>query len=169
MFDKKIKPSKLILIISLFFLTFLLIPVAYKVALFSISNKTEYLLEKLKNLELLYSFEYSDTKSSIFYAFRLDKKITARIKKEGITYLQKDNRLYEKCKFSIYNCKWRATPIDENMGAYKGLQRGLDRKLDVRVWLEMEGKNGYYFAAKNGTVAIVVLPRLSLLLYATGD
>ncbi len=167
--NKKIKLSKLILIILLFLLTLLLMPTAHKVALYLISSKTDYLPETLKNLELLYSFEYSDTKPSSFYAFRLDKNITARIKKEGITYLQKDNRLYEKCKFLIYNCKWRATPIDENMGAYKGLQRGLDRQVDVRVWLEMEGKNGYYFTARNGTVAIVVLPRLSLLLYAIGD
>ena len=169
MFDKKFNSFKLILIISLFFIAFIIIPVAYKVAVFSMSNKTDYLPETLKNLELLYSFEYSDTKPSSFYAFRLDKKITARIKKEGITYLQKDNHLDEKCEFSIYNCKWKATPIDENMGAYKGLQRGLNRQVDVRIWLEMEGKNGYYFTAKNRTIVIVVLPRLSLLLYATGD
>ena len=123
----------------------------------------------LENLELLYSFEYSDNNPSSFYAFRLDNNVVNRINKEGIAYLQKNNRLDEKCEFSIYSCKWKATPIDENMRAYKGLQRGLDRQVDARIWLEVEGKNGYYFTAKNRTIAIVALPRLSLLLYATGD
>ena len=147
----------------------ILILVVCKGVLFSISNKTDYLPETLKKLELLYSFEYSDTELSFFHAFRLNKNITGLIKKEGITYLQKDNHLYEKCEISIYNCKWKATPIDESIRAYKGLQRGLDRQVDVRIWLEMEGKNGYYFTAKNGTITIIVLPRLSLLLYAAGD
>ncbi|MCY7336162.1 MAG: hypothetical protein LH613_08125 [Chamaesiphon sp.] len=89
--------------------------------------------------------------------------------KKKILLTCKKNSLYKKCEFSIYNCKWKATPIDENMGAYKGLQRGLDRQVDARIWLEMEGKNGYYFTAKNGTIAIVILPRLSLLLYVAGD
>ena len=83
--------------------------------------------------------------------------------------MQKDNYLYEKCEILIYNCKWKATPIDESIRAYKGLQHGLDRQVDVRIWLEVEGKNGYYFTAKNGTITIIVLPRLSLLLYAAGD
>ena len=130
---------------------------------------TEYLPETLKNLELLYSFEYSDANPTSFYAFRLDKDMANIIKKEGVNYLQKDNRSYQKCGLSIYNCKWKVTPIDESIRACKGLQRGLDRQVDARVWLEMEGKNGYYFTAKNRTLTIVVLPRLSLLLYATGD
>lgn len=89
MFDKKSNSSKLSLIILLFFLALLFISVIHKVALFSTSNKTDYLPEKLKNLELLYFFEYSETKSSFFYAFRLDNNIVYRIKKEDITYLQK--------------------------------------------------------------------------------
>lgn len=166
---KKINLSKLTLIVSLFLLLSIIAPTTRKIVLFLTSNTMDYLPESLKESELLYSFEYSENKSGTLHAFKIDKNIADRIKKEGISYLQKDDdRFHGKCHGSRYNCKWRATPIDEDMRAYKGLRRGLHRELDVRVWLEMEGKNGYYFTAENGTIAIVVLPRLSLLLYATG-
>ena len=169
MLDKRISSFKLTLIISLFLIVLTFALVARETTMSPISDKTEYLPETLKNLEMLYSFEYSDANPTSFYAFRLNKSMADRIKKEGIGYLWKDNRSYQRCDFSIYNCEWKVTPIDENMSAYKGLQRGLDRQVDAHVWLEMEGKNGYYFIAKNRTLTIVVLPRLSLLLYATGD
>ena len=169
MLDKKNNSSKLTLIIPLFFVTIIFALGLFEIAMSPISNITEYLPEKLKNLDLLYSFDYSDTNPTSFHAFQLNESMVNEIKKEGVNYLQKSNYSYQKCGLSIYNCKWKVTPVDESIRAYKGLQRALDRQVDARIWLEMEGKNGYYFTAKNRTIVIVVLPRLSLLLYATGD
>ena len=78
----------------------ILILVVCKGVLFSISNKTDYLPETLKKLELLYSFEYSDTELSFFHAFRLNKNITGLIKKEGIT-------TYKKIIFCMKNMRFQ--------------------------------------------------------------
>jgi len=137
-------------------------------------DKSSYLPESIRKVSVISSFSEPGglLENCTVHVFKLDRTISEKIVYSGISYLVSDKSL---SKLNLNNPYggWGETPIPDRVLALRAFScRAGDREsipdynLKKLIEQEIDNGNGYYTVSKNKEGAIIVLPKVSLVVFA---
>jgi hypothetical protein len=156
-----------------FFVITLLVIALVLISPFLPLDKSSYLPESIRKVSVISSFSEPGLREGCtVHVFKLDRTISEKIVLSGISYLRSDRSLLKLNTRNPYD-GWSETPIPENIFALRAFscrsdsQESIpDYELKRLIYQEIKNGIGYYTLTKNKEGAIIVLPEVSLVVFA---